>query len=438
MNDEILNSLSDIFKKYECYLVGGYLRNYFINGKISNDRDIAVVKYANRLACDIADYFQGTLIELDQENEIYRVVLKDKVNYFDISRIINDNVVDDIKRRDFTINSIFYDLNKKEIIDPLNGIEDIKNKIIKTYDFNNLKDDPLRMLRMYRFRANTGFRIDDNLKEFSKNNFNLIKNCAIERINAEIIYMFEGKFIADTLLEMFEDGVLEIVFPFIEDIKKIPSNTHHHLDLVHHSIETVKNIRLDKPLLKIAAFYHDIGKPKTWTIEESGRHRFIGHDNLGGEIVKDELKKLGFSTKTINYISKMVKNHIYPATLIDCEDSKKAFARFVRKIGDDVPDLIELSRADRLSAQGAAVTKEMTTLALNHLENLLNYYNKVKAEVKNPKPLLDGIEIMNILKLKPSKKVGEIIEALIEQQLMRNITTKEDAAEFIKKHYSEM
>ncbi len=435
MNDEILNSLSDIFKNYECYLVGGYLRNYFMNNTISYDRDIAVIKHAKNLALDIAKKTQGTFIELDSENEIYRVVLKDKNNYFDISKIINGNLQDDIKRRDFTINSIFYDINNKEIIDLLNGREDIKKEIIRTCDLNNLKDDPLRMLRMYRFKANTGFKIDKTLKEFVQNNINLIKNCALERINAEIIHLFEGEYIADTLLEMFEDKVLEVIFPFVKDIKKIPSNSHHHLDLVHHSIETVRNIRINKPLLKIAAFYHDIGKPSCWTLEESGRHRFIGHDNVGGEIVKKELKELNFSTKAINYISKMVKYHIYPAALADNNDTQKAFARFVRRIGDDVPDLIELSRADRLSAQGTAVTEEMTEIALKHLENLLNYYNKVKAQVKNPKPLLDGREIMEILNIPPSKFVGEIIDALIEEQLMGNIDDKDKAIKYIKEKW---
>ena len=107
-NDEILNSLNDIFKKYDCFLVGGYLRNYYTDGSISPDRDIAVLDRAKELADDISKKTDGTFIELDKENEIYRVVLKDKINYFDVSKIINDSIEDDIKRRDFTINSIFY------------------------------------------------------------------------------------------------------------------------------------------------------------------------------------------------------------------------------------------------------------------------------------------------------------------------------------------
>lgn len=432
MNDEILNLAQSIFKEYDCYLVGGYLRNYFMNGTISSDRDIVVAKDSKKLALEMSIKLNGTFVELDCENEIYRVVLNDKVNYFDISKMLDDDVLLDAKRRDFTINSIFYNLNKKEIFDPLGGIQDIKNKIIKTYDLNNLKDDPLRMLRMYRFISNTGFRAQADLKSFCKNNFALVKNCALERIQAEIIHIFEGKYVSNVLSDMYDDGILEIIFPFVSEIKKIPPNTHHHLDLIHHSIETVRNIRTDNPLLKLAAFYHDIGKPSVWTIEESGRHRFIGHDNIGGELVREELKKLKFSTKAINYISKMVKNHIYPAALINSEDKQKAFARFVRKISDDTPDLIELSRADRLSARGEAISDEIIDKALSHLDNLLDYYNSVKLQVKTPKSLLNGREIMDILKIPPSKKVGEIIENLIEQQLMGNLKTKEDAVEFIK------
>ena len=232
---------------------------------------------------------------------------------------------------------------------------------------------------------------------------------------------------------MFDDGILELVFPFVSKIKKIPPNTHHHLDLVHHSIETVKNIRADKPLLKLAAFYHDIGKPSTWTIEESGRHRFIGHDTKGGELVKEELAALKFSQSQINYISKMVRYHIYPAALANSTDNKKAYARFVRKMGADTEDIIELSRADRLSARGVAVSDEMVDRALNHLDNLLKYYEDVKFIAQNPKPLLDGQEIMQELNIKPSKKVGEIIEELIENQLMGSLKTKDGALKYIQK-----
>ena len=150
------------------------------------------------------------------------------------------------------------------------------------------------------------------------------------------------------------------------------------------------------------------------------------------ELAKKELTELKFSSKQIAYICKMVKYHIYPASLINCNENKKAYARFIRKLGDDTPDIIELSRADRLSAQGSAVNKEMIKLSLNHLKNLLNYYNEVQNLIKNPKSLLNGNEIIQILNIKPSKKIGIILEMLKEAQLSGEISTKQEAINFIK------
>ncbi|MBQ8848330.1 MAG: HDIG domain-containing protein [Candidatus Gastranaerophilales bacterium] len=431
LNDNILTSIDEIIKNHRVFLVGGYLRNYYINNEISNDRDLVCLDDAQKLAQEITEFLDGTFIELDSENKIYRVVLKDKINYFDISQALNNNILDDAKRRDFTINSIYYDLNKNEIFDPLNGIEDIQNKILKTCDYNNLIDDKLRLLRLYRFYSLTGFKIEDDLNDFVKNNFEKINEVAKERINYEIIQIFNSKYLVETLLKMLDDGVLEKVFPFVKEIKRIPKNSHHHLDLIHHSIETVKNIETNNPILKLAAFYHDIGKPATWTIEPKGRHRFIGHDLKGAQIVKKELEELKFSNKQISYIQDMVKYHIYPASLINCADNKKAYARFVRRLGVNTPDVIKLSKADRLSALGEDVTKEMVEKSLLHLENLQKYYDDVKDIANNPKPIIDGNEIMKILNIKPSKLIGEIIDELKEMQLSGEISTKEEAIKYV-------
>ena len=432
--DEILNSIKELAKGEKTFLVGGYLRNYFLNNTISYDRDLVVEKNSYALAEKIAKKLDGTLVELDNINKIYRVCLKDKKNYFDVSEALENNIEKDAKRRDFTINSIFYDLNEEKIYDPFNGINDIKNKIIKTVNLQNMLDDELRFLRIYRFMSLTGFKIDETLTDFSKKNFHLVKNVAPERINYEIIKIFEGEYLTQTLLKMLDDGALEIIFPFVKEIKRIPSNSHHHLDLIHHSIETVNLIETSNPILKIAAFYHDIGKPRTWTIEPVGRHRFIGHDIKGAEIVKKELKTLKFSNKQIEYISKMIKNHIYPASLINAsKENNKAFAKCVKKLGVDFLDVIKLSRADRLAAQGEAITPDILEKSLKHLDELENYYHSVQNIIENPKPLLNGKEIMEILNIKPSKQVGKIMDELVEMQLTGEIKDKTEAVEYVKK-----
>ena len=431
LKDDLIEKIKPYIKDYEAYLVGGYMRDMF-QGKRSFDRDITI-KCSNlkELCITIADELNGSFVELDNENEIYRVVWNE--DYIDFARLINDNLDDDINRRDFTINSIMYDINNNKIVDKNNGIEDFKNKIIKTHSLKNLEDDPLRMLRAFRFQAALGFNIAGDIIEFIKENGNKLKLVAPERIHQELMKIFEGEFLTDALIKMDETGLLEVIFPVFKEIKKIPPNSHHHLDLFHHLIETVKHIRINKPELKLAAFLHDLAKPDCFTIEpETGRHRFIGHDELGGKKIMPILKELKFSNKQIDYISKMIKYHIYPSALMsNPETTEKAIIRFIRKIDTDTPDLIELARADRLSAQGPAITAEMTENNLSNLEKLLKKYNEISPKLVELPKLIDGGEIMKILNIKPSPLLGEIIEEIKELQFEGKINTKEDAINYI-------
>lgn len=433
MHDVIIEKVKPYLKDYECYLTGGYMRDILAD-KSSADRDITIKCSSLKALCKrISDELNAAFVELDNENEIYRVVFDN--GYIDFARLVNDNLQNDIDRRDFTINSIMYDINQNKIIDKNNGRNDFKNKIIKTFKISNLSDDYLRMLRAFRFQAALGFEIDPPVIDFIKKNGHHLKEIAPERINQELIKLFEGEFLIKALLNMDDADLLEVIFPVFKEIKKIPKNSHHHLDLFHHLIETVKNIRINKPELKLAALLHDLAKPDCWTIEEStGRHRFIGHDELGGKKVIPVLKALKFSKKQIDYISKMVKYHIYPSALMASPDkSEKSIIRFIRKIENDTIDLIELARADRLSARGPAVTADMVNQNLANLEILKEKYIEISPKLKALPKLIDGVEIMKILNIPPSKKLGEIIEEIKELQLENKIQTKQDAIDFIKK-----
>lgn len=434
MQDSLIEKIKPYIKNYDSYLVGGYLRD-LLSGEISPDRDIAI-KCDNlaKLTKKIADELNGSFVELDPVNEIYRVVFGN--DYIDFAKLLNNNLIDDIKRRDFTINAITYDINNEKFVDIAGGKKDFEEKIIRTYKISNLSDDPLRTLRAIRFQAKLGFRIDDEIINFIKENNSLILNVAPERIHQELIKTFEGKFLINALFSMDETGLLDVIFPFFKDIKKIPSNSHHHLDLFHHLIETTRNIRINKPELKLAAFIHDLAKPDCWTIEpETGRHRFIGHDELGAKKVVPFLKKLKFSNKEIEYISKMVQFHIYPSALMKDENvTERAIIRFIRKIGDDTLDLLELARADRLSARGPAVSDEMIEVNLSNLEKLKEKYFEISPKLKEMPKLVDGNEIMQILNLKPSPKLKEIIDEIKELQLEGKINTKEDAINFLKNY----
>ena len=454
-SDEILSKIIENFDA-EIYLVGGAVRDYLL-GKTTNDRDLIVINCDTKsFAQKLAEFFDGVFVPLDEENKIYRVVMKDKINYLDITEPAGGTVENDLSRRDLTINAIALNLKTGEITDTTGGINDLENGIIKSISEKNFVDDPLRILRVYRFEAQTGFKIDENTEEQLKRHTDLILHPAVERINYEIMHLFGGEFAHVALKNMDEAGLLEKIFPVVKELKQVPPNSHHHLRLLEHSIETVRNINeiyknseqqiknhLEKvdfggysrlAHLKLAGFLHDIGKFSTWTIEEdTGRHRFIKHDETGSKLVVPVLKKLSFSNKQIDYISMMIKNHIYPASLMTSPDvNEKAMMRYVRKMEDNSIDEIVLSKADRLSARGPAITDGMVENNLNSLTRLQNFYLSVKDTLEPLPKLLDGREVMKLLNIKPSPRLGEIMDALHEAQLNGDITTKEHAVEFVK------
>jgi tRNA nucleotidyltransferase/poly(A) polymerase len=153
----------------------------------------------------------------------------------------------------------------------------------------------------------------------------------------------------------------------------------------------------------------------------------------GAKMVKPMLKELKFSNKQIEYISELIRNHIYPSSVVSAPNSdNKVMMRYVRKMGENVIENIFLAKADRLSAQGPAVTKEMTEENLSGLDKLLNFYLEVKPTLKPLPKLLDGNEIMRMLNLKQSPLLGKIINELHEAQLNGEVNTKEEAIKFIK------
>ena len=439
----------------EGYLVGGTIRD-FLMGKTSFDRDIAI-KNAEAFAKNLAEKLDATFIVLDEENKIYRLVLKDKINYLDISELCGNTIEEDLQRRDFTINAVAYDLAKEQIIDIVGGQDDLKNKVLRQIKDKNFEDDPLRVLRAFRFMAVTGFDMAEELKIAIKKYKTLLNKPAKERVMYELMKLFGGDFASKTLMEIDKFGILEEFFPQVKEMKKVPPNTHHHLDLFNHVVESVRNVEelyknsskeiqehLEKVdfggfarinHLKLATFLHDIGKYSTWTIEESGRHRFIKHDDIGAKMCKPLLQDLKFSKKQIEYVSFMIKNHIYPSNVLAAPDlNEKVMMRYLRKMENDVIDNIILAKADRLSALGEDITDEIVKENLDGLDKLLNFYLEKRDTMKPLPKLLDGNEIMELKGIKPSPLLGEIVNALNEAQLNGDVVTKDDAVCFVKNY----
>lgn len=459
-NDQILNNLASFFSE-EIYLVGGAVRDILL-GKQSFDRDIIVADTdAKVFSAKVAEFFDGVLVPLDEENKIYRVVLPDKLNYFDITNPVENSLEKDLLRRDLTINSIAINIRTGEVVDYANGLRDLQNHTINAVSEENFVDDPLRMLRVFRFSSLLGFKISDVTFDFIVKNVSMINSPAKERIEYELMKLFSGDYTYDALLLMDKSGMLEVLFPFVKELKQVPSNLHHHLDLFNHSLETVKQVgllyenssdavksHLNKvdfggfsrlAHLKFAAFMHDIGKFSTWTIEQdTGRHRFIGHDEVGSKLAEPFLKYLKFSNKQIEYIKYIIKKHMYPTAVVSAPElSEKIMMRYVRKSGDNSIDNIIIAQADRLSALGPEITEDIVNENITLLNKLLDFYLSVKDSLQPLPKLLDGNEVMEILNISPSKNLGKVMNALLEAQYSGDVSTKVQAIEFVKNFYKE-
>ena len=238
-NDDILNNLASFFPN-KIYLVGGAVRDGLM-GKLSLDRDLIVTdEDAREFSLKVAEFFNGVFIPLDEENKIYRIVFQDKQNYLDITNPIGGSLENDIMRRDLTINAIAADIRTGDIPECCQSfLEDFKAKVIKGIRNDNFIDDPLRLLRVFRFYAVLGFEIAPELFEFVKEHAGMIAKPAKERVEYELMKLFSGEFAHLTLLKMDECGMLELLFPFVKELKQVPPNLHHHLNLFQHSIETV-------------------------------------------------------------------------------------------------------------------------------------------------------------------------------------------------------
>ena len=454
--DEVLKQIKPLIKDVEAYVVGGFVRDILM-GKTSPDRDLIVCNCdVKQFSKNLADKLNGHYIELDTENNIYRIVLEDKINYIDVTCPIENDFEKDIKRRDLTINAIAYDLKNSKFIDLVGGIEDIKNQKICSIQDKNFEDDPLRLIRIFRFYAKTGFEIDKKLIELAEKLCKRINEPAKERVNVELLKLFEGEYSERALMEMDNCGLLEELLPIYKEVKKVPKNSHHHLPLIEHLYETVKQVQLlysqaneevkeylknksyggveQLAFLKLSAFLHDIGKPSTWTIEEeTGRHRFIKHDDVGSQMVVPILKEFKFSKKQIEYVKMLIKYHIYPSGLFCSEEvTDKAIMKFYRKMDGYVIDVILLAMADRLSARGEQITDEIVEKNINSLTKLLNDYLSIQKDIKPLPKLLDGIDIMEILQIKQGPELGKIINELKEAQLSGIVNDKQEAMDFVK------
>jgi len=432
--------------KLECYVVGGYVRDIFLQ-RPSSDIDVVVVGSGIAMAeafgqslekkAHVSIFKNFGTAQVKYRNMEIEFVGARKESYTHDSRkpIVEDGtLVDDQNRRDFTINAMAVCLNKEhygELIDPFNGISDLRTGIIRTPLDPNItfSDDPLRMLRCIRFATQLNFSIEDRTFESLCNNKERIKIISEERIADELNKILLSPIPSKGFIDLLRCGLLPLIFPELSELEGIETkNGKGHKDNFYHTLEVVDNTakQTDNLWLRWAALLHDIGKPRTKRFEPSIGWTFHNHNFIGEKMVPNIFRRLKLPmNEKMKYVQKLVGLHMRPIVIADKEVTDSAVRRLLFEAGNDIDDLMLLCEAD--------ITSKNETRKQRFLNNFKLVRQKLKDieekdRIRNFQPPVDGEEIMHVFNLTPCAQIGAL-KSLIKDAILDGVIPNEhDAA----------
>lgn len=443
---DFLNTASSIANEegVELYMVGGFVRDLILKKNI-NEIDFLIVGENKIFVKNFAKVLKVKNINIYKnfgtaqflfDNLKLEFVNARKESYSKGSRnpkVQNGTFDDDIARRDFTINTLAISLNKDnfgELIDKYNGLDDIKNRLIKTplNPAETFNDDPLRIMRAFRFASTLGFEVDNNIIEAAELNKERLQIVSQERITDEFLKILSSPKPSVGLKLLQKTDVMSIIFPEIKNLEGTEQRKdHHHKEVFLHTCIVVDNIsqHTENVWLRFAALVHDIAKPQTKKFVEGIGWTFHGHEEIGARMMDKIFRYLKLPLHKISYVKNLIRLHLRPIALAKDEVTDSAIRRFIVEAGEDLDDLITLCRADITSKNPNKVSKY-----LDNYERVMKkvYDVKEKDKLRAFQSPVRGKEIMKICKLKPSKKVGEIKTAIEDAILDGKIPNEYDAA----------
>ncbi len=451
LDQEIFHQISAVADRLgvECYVVGGYVRDIFLE-RPSDDIDVVVVgsgiEVASALKKELGrkahlSVFRnfGTAQVKFHDMEVEFVGAR-KESYSHDSRkpIVEDGTLeDDQNRRDFTINAMAICLNKSrfgELVDPFNGIADLQDRIIATpLDPEvTFSDDPLRMMRCIRFATQLHFQIEEETFEALERMADRIKIVSGERIEVELnkIMMAPHPSIGFEYLQ--RSGLLQLILPELaaldivekRDGRAHKNNFYHTLEVLENVVANSQPSTVNSLWLRWAALLHDIGKTRTKRWEPSVGWTFHNHNYIGAKMVQDIFRRLKLPMGAeMRYVQKLVDLHMRPIAIADEEVTDSAVRRLLNDAGDDIDDLMTLCEAD--------ITSKNEVRKKIFLENFRMVREKI-ADLKEKdykrllQPVIDGNEIMELFHLRPSREVGVLKQYLKDAVLDNKVENERE------------
>jgi len=457
----VFQIISDVAEQYKvpAFVVGGFVRDSVLGRKSKNtDIDIVVVGNGIDMAKRVAHKIKsgtkvtifrnfGTAMFKFQGYDIEFVGAR-KESYRKNSRkpiVENGSLKDDQERRDFTINALAICLNKNnfgEFVDPFNGIQDLKNKIIKTPTDpeRTFSDDPLRMLRAIRFATQLNFEIEENTKAAITRNHDRMAIVSKERITGELNKIILCPEPSKGFILLEETKLLGDIFSVLVALKGVENiEGKEHKDNFLHTLQVLDNVsqQTDDLWLKWAALMHDIGKPKTKKFLPDQGWTFHGHDHVGAKMVPEIFRKMKLPLNNkMKFVQKMVALHLRPIAMVQEEVTDSAIRRLLYDAGEDIEALMMLCEADITSKNALKVKR--------YLKNFQKVRSKMKKleekdAIRNFQPPVSGDEIIQTFQLKPSKTVG-LIKSSIKEAILEGVigNNHKEAFEYMIKIGKEM
>ncbi|CAB5116222.1 MAG: CCA tRNA nucleotidyltransferase [Actinobacteria bacterium] len=345
------------------------------------------------------------------------------------------DILGDLSRRDFTVNSMALELTgvTPQFLDPFNGLQDLAKKILRTpgKPSDSFNDDPLRMMRAARFASQLEFDIAPDVLAAMENLAPRISIVSAERVRDEFIKILMSDNPRTGITILVDTGLAELVIPEIPKLRLEVDEHHHHKDVYEHSITVLEQAitqegRLNGPnlVIRLAALLHDIGKPKTRSFIEGGGVSFHHHEVVGARLAKKRLQELRFDGNTIEAVETLTALHLRFHGYGDGEWSDSAVRRYVRDAGDLLIHLHVLTRADCTTRNKAKAVR--LSGVYDSLEARIDILME-QEELSKIRPDLDGAQVMEILKLKPSREVGAAMDFLMELRLDQGSIGEEKA-----------
>lgn len=475
LGQDLIEKLSEIYSRMyrSIYLSGGTVRDLIL-GRVPVDIDLTVPDYARKCASELSRLTGGTYVPLGKEEDAARVVWQGRDIDFSSFREGAETIGNELKKRDITINSLAVPLDclvregkrcvpdELEVIDPLGGIEDLENKRIRITSPNAFKSDPLRLLRVFRFASTLGFSVERKTFDQVAQQSDWIRKPAAERVASELDLIMHTDSVHEVFFALAESGLLFKIIPELEAGVGMDQPASHHLDVFDHSLATLHNmVRLQKDpasfflkdvdllekyiaqkrhclQLRWAAFFHDLGKPATLTIDEDrdGKITFYNHDRRGSEMVEEIGLRLKWSNAKTHVVANLVHWHMRPFHLCNVQHkeelSLKACLRLVRLVGDDLPGLFLLSMADALAGKGEERPEQVEREVASLFSHMVEVQRQHVEPVRSGPPLLTGQDLIDELQLEPGPIFREILEAVEEAHMEKLITKRDQAIDFAR------